>query len=111
MPAFKNHNAQYGVPNTLGPGRIDAFNDSYQPVFEERNYTIADITKDSAGEALGNCIVKLFRTEDDVLEQTTTSDGSGNYSFTVDKTKSYYCVAYKSGTPVFGTTANTLQGA
>ena len=111
MPKFPNHNLTSGVPGTVGPGRLDAFNDSYLPIFEERNFTITDVTKDSAGAALGNCVVKLFRTADDVLEQSTTSDASGNYSFAVDKTKQYYCVAYKNGTPVFGTTANTLMGA
>lgn len=110
MPTTKNHNFTGGVPNTTGPQMIRGYNENI-PIFQERNVTIADVTKDSANAPLGNCVVKLFNTATDVLEQTTTSDASGNYSFTVDKTKNYYCVAYKNGTPVFGTTANTLTGS
>lgn len=73
---------------------------------------IAGVTKDSTGAALGGCTVKLFRTSDDVWIATTTSDGSGNYSFTVPNTATtYYVVAYKAGSPdVTGTTVNTLLG-
>lgn len=77
-------------------------------------YLIAGVTKNSVGIILGSCVVKLYRTSDDVEVQTTTSDAStGAYSFTVLNTSTaYYIVAYKVGSPdVAGTTVNTLVGA
>jgi hypothetical protein len=111
MPAVKNHNATSGVPNTTGPHIGNQFSE-VPPFFEERNYTIAGVSKDSTGAALGGCTVKLFNSTTDIMEQITISDGSGNYSFNVDKTQQYYAVFYKAGgTPVAGTTLNTLAGA
>lgn len=110
MPAFINHNVSGGVPRTTGP-KVVAL-DENTPVFPERNYTISGVTKDSTGAALGACAVKLFYTATDILAQTTVSDASGNYSFTVDKTVSFYEVSYKAGAPdVAGTSVNTLVGA
>lgn len=81
------------------------------PIFEERNFTIVGVTKDSTGAALGNCTVNLFSTATNTLAQTTISDASGNYSFVVDKTQLWYIVSYKAGAPdVAGTTVNTLAG-
>lgn len=75
-----------------------------------RNFTITGVTRDSTTAALGGCIVQLFRTGDDSFVAQTTSDGSGNYSFTVsDNSSTYFVTAYKAGAPdVFGTTVNTL---
>lgn len=110
MPQQVNFNCTYGIPSTKGPGRIKGF-DEIIPIFEERNYTITGVTKNNAGAALGGCVVKLFNTATDILEQTTISDGSGNYSFVIDKTKSWYVVSYKAGAPdVAGTSVNTLVG-
>ena len=74
---------------------------------------IRGVTRDSGGAALASCTVKLFRTSDDFLIATTTSDGSGNYDFPVQNDNAtYYVVAYKSGAPdVSGTTTNSLAGA
>lgn len=106
MPFF----GQAGVPKTSkswGPNSIK----ETIPIFEERNYTITGITKDSSSAALSNCTVNLFDTLSNTLQQTTLSDGSGNYSFVVDKTKAWYVVAYKAGSPdVVGGTVNTLVG-
>lgn len=76
-------------------------------------YHLTGVTKSSTGAALGSVTVKLYRTSDDALIATTTSDGSGNYSFTLSNTTTqYYVVAYKAGSPdVAGTTVNTLVGA
>ena len=102
---------QRGVPNTPTPVTVQRFSEA-NPIFEERNYVLTDITKDSSGVALGLCTVHLFNAANNVLEQTTTSDASGNYSFIVDKTQFYYVRAYKSGAPdVAGTSVNTLAGA
>jgi hypothetical protein len=74
---------------------------------------ITGVTRDSTGAVLGSCTVHLFRTSDDVKVDTTTSDASGNYSFVrIADATTYYCVAYKAGSPdVAGTTVNTLVAA
>ncbi len=80
--------------------------------FSTQGYTISGVTKDSTGAALGVVTLDLFDTRTDALIATTTSDGSGNYSFGVSGGGSYYLVAYKAGVPdVAGTTINTLVGA
>lgn len=67
------------------------------------------VTKDSAGVALGDCVVQLFTTFDDAIVQERMSDASGNYEFNVGLGRVYYVVAYKAGAPdVAGTTVNTL---
>jgi len=73
-------------------------------------FIISGVTKDSTGAVLPACTVDLFRTADDVFVATTTSDGSGNYSFSLAGGGTYYLVAYKAGAPdVAGTTVNTLE--
>ena len=73
---------------------------------------IFGITKDSSGVPLGNCVVHLFRTSDDLEMDQGVSDGVGNYEFRgVSPAATYYVVAYKVGSPdVAGTTVNTLIG-
>lgn len=77
------------------------------------NFTISGVTKDSGGSALAACVVQLFRTGDDSIVAETTSDGSGNYSFTLGgNSGTFYIVAYKAGSPdVSGTTVNTIAAA
>lgn len=101
-----------GVPGSSSPGVVVRSLRNVAPVFHERNYTISGVTKDSSGSALSNCTVLLFNTTTNTLEQTSVSDASGNYSFVVDKTRTWYAVSYKAGSPdVAGTTVNTLAGA
>lgn len=101
---------QAGVPKTSQSWGANSIKENV-PIFEERNYTITGITKDSSGAALGNCTVNLFDTLTNTLQQTTVSDASGNYNFVVDKTKAWYVVTYKAGSPdVVGGTVNTLAG-
>lgn len=112
MPAFYNHTGRFSVPRASFVGGPASFIDGGAPVYEERNYLVAGVTRDSSGVALGSCVVKLFNAASDTIEQSTTSDGSGNYSFNVDKTKSWYVIAYKAGSPdVTGATINTIAGA
>jgi hypothetical protein len=88
-----------------------ATQDGASPYFPERNYTIAGVTKDSTGVALGSCTVRLFNTATNAHEQTTVSDASGNYRFIVDKTQAWYLEAYKAGAPdVAATSVNTVVG-
>lgn len=99
------------VPNTVKPGTVRGLAEVV-PIFEERNYLVSGVTRDALGVAVGSCTVKLFNAATDVLTQTATSDASGNYSFAVDKTQTWYAVAYLAGAPdVAGTTVNTLVGA
>jgi hypothetical protein len=78
--------------------------------FTNRAYKIAGVTRNSAGVALGNVTVQLFRTQDDGFVEEKVSDGSGNFSFDATPV-AHYLVAYKAGAPdVAGTTVNTLVG-
>lgn len=73
---------------------------------------ITGVTRDSTGATLASCVVQLFSTVNDRIVNETTSDGSGNYTFIVGGSLTYYIVAYKAGAPdVAGTTANTLVEA
>lgn len=113
MPPFTNHTGRFGVPNSFdGMPIVRSAYDGNQATFPERNYTISGVTKDATGAALGTCDVRLFNTATNVMEQITTSDASGNYAFVVDKTQTWFTVAYKVGAPdVAGTTVNTLVGS
>lgn len=104
-----NFSCSMGVPNTKGLHIHRGFNEVI-PIFEERNYTITGVTKDNAGAALGGCTVFLFNNATNTLEQTTISDGSGNYSFVVDKTQNYFTRAVNAGGTVVGGTLS-IQGA
>ena len=73
---------------------------------------VSGYTRDSSGAILGNCVVDLFRTVDDLRMDTGTSDAQGYYEFrTAIPVERYYVVAYLAGAPdVAGTTVNTLTG-
>jgi hypothetical protein len=97
-----------GVPRTSSPGHVRSFPG---PIPTQANRVVSGLTKDSGGAPLGLCTVDLFNSATDIREQSVISDASGNYSFTVDPTMHYYCVAYLVGSPdVSGTTVNTLAG-
>lgn len=82
------------------------------PVRGKQQYSVTGVTRDSNGIALGNCVVEIFTTSDDIKFSTQTSDASGNFSFKVPSNGwSFYMVAYLPGSPdVFGTTVNTITG-
>ena len=72
------------------------------------NNRIIGVSRNATGAALGTCVVKVFRTADDVLVASTTSDGSGNWTAYPNQPGPYYFVEYKAGSPdVFGTSPNT----
>lgn len=109
MPIGPNHNATNGVPN-VGPIGVSK-RDEFITAYPERNFVISGVTKDSSGVALAACTVNLFNAVTNSVEQTAVSDAGGNYSFNVDKTKTWYVTAYKAGVPdVTGATVNTLVG-
>lgn len=67
-------------------------------------------TRDSAGAALGNCVVEGFVTSTDVSIGKVTSDTAGYYELPSSAgAVNHYIVAYKSGSPdVAGTSKNNL---
>jgi hypothetical protein len=71
---------------------------------------VTGVTRDVYGSILGGATVKLFRTADDTLQSSTTSDvNNGTYLLTTPFTDAHYVVASKSGSPsVQGATVNTL---
>jgi len=78
--------------------------------FSTTHQILVGVTKDSAGVALGACVVQLFRTMNDAFIEEQVSDGSGNFLFYPPDSGPYYIVAYKAGAPdVAGTTVNTLS--
>ncbi len=88
-------------PQNIGYRSVSKFNTSA--------YKIVGVTRDSTGAAIGNCIVDLFYTANDVKASTVQSDASGNFSFSVGPNLACYIVAYLAGSPdIAGTTVNTL---
>jgi len=114
MPAFKNLTGVNLVPSRPGPANPQGFAQTYirNNAFTYPNLRIVGVTRDSGGVALPAATVRLFRTIDNVFILTTTSDGSGNYTFDgVQQGFTYYVVAYLAGAPdTAGTTLNTLVG-
>jgi hypothetical protein len=76
-------------------------------------YGFIGVTRDQYGTAVGSCAVKLYRTSDDALMDSTTSDPSGNFLLsTAYYPDTHYIVAHKTGSPdIDGVTPNTLIGA
>ncbi len=100
-----NPAANNGIPTAAEDGILVAQTD-----WAASNRAIAGITRDDTGAILGNCAVKLFVTGADAEAYETTSDASGNFSFSNPGTGPFYIVAYKPGSPdVAGTTVNTLM--
>lgn len=76
-------------------------------------FRIVGVTQDSAGAALGNCVVNLFRTRDNLFIGSTISDGSGNYGIVTKALpqEQFFVEAYLIGAPDrAGTGVNTLLG-
>jgi hypothetical protein len=97
-----------GVPNTPSPGHLRDFP---APGPTQANRTITGVTRNATGVALGGSMVCLFSLATWSREQWMVSDGSGNYSFTVDPTMQYFTVEYLVGSPdVAGTSKQPLVG-
>ena len=74
------------------------------------NSALTGITRDSALAPLAGCRVDLC--QGNIIKQSITSDGSGNFTFLNPGSGPFFLVAYKPGSPdVAGTTVNTLQPA
>lgn len=86
----------------------------YEPVSgDSSRFGFVGVTRDQYGSPIGGCTVKLFRTSDDLLLDSTTSDPSGNFLLnTAYYPDAHYIVARKSGSPdVDGVTNNNLVGS
>jgi hypothetical protein len=74
-------------------------------------FTLAGVTRDVNGTAVGGCTVNIFETATNLFRATVVSDAFGNYSVGVTGGLAFFAVVYKAGSPdIFGTTLNTLQG-
>jgi hypothetical protein len=122
-----NYNASLGVPRTKGLHGGRQFTEVV-PIFEQGNFSISGITKDSTGVALGNCIVYVFRSDMQQNLQITSeipgrlpiqapsyvwtgvSDGSGNFSAGpfAGNSGNYWLAAWGPTGTVAGITLNTV---
>lgn len=94
--------------NALSAAALSAFVASEPSV----SVKIAGYTRTRYGVIEPSCTVRLFRTSDNVLVSTTTSDAGGYYEFLDPAGSPFFAVAYKDGTPdIAGTTVNTLTPA
>jgi len=96
----------YNWSNDLGHGRII-------PEAGGESVTVAGITKDNAGVALGSCDVYLFRDNGGdtatYIAYVESGAADGTYSFTVFPGSTYFVVAFKGGaTPVMDVTDRTV---
>ena len=115
--------------NPAAPLLVDHVDDynADNRVLGSQNLKFTGITYDATGALLGGCQVMVFRTgHPHQLVGETTSDGSGNWTllsgiFPGNRTATtgvsdqegfyggpFFVVAYKEGTPVFGTGPNTV---
>ena len=73
------------------------------------NFTLSGRSLDSLGVPLASCTVDCFHAGDNSWIARTTSDGSGNWSFTLpDNAGNYWVREYNPTGPVAGTSDNTL---
>ena len=122
MPTFQNMRLGSAFPGINGiPGKrfgAPRPNFANQPYVTAKafrsktgakNLTMTGVSRDSAGAILGNCRVMIFTTGDNLFVMETTSDGSGNWSVTLNKSGPFFLVEYKAGAPdLAGTSVNTL---
>lgn len=100
MGIHNNSSAKLGVaPNFCGGILLPA-----------TKWSIRGVTKGSTGGILETCVVDVFKTSDDVIQGTNTSNVNGEYLVEVPTQNDHYAVAYKVGSPdLAGTTQNNLS--
>lgn len=111
------HPGVLGIPGAAARRGIGIEGSSVRPLRKFRSVPLATsnpvltgTTRDSADAPLPGCVVKLFRTVDDVFMAQTTSDGAGAFTIHALGSGPFYLVAYLAGgTDVAGTTVNTLS--
>lgn len=105
-------------------GKLNWLTTARQRPLPALGVSIAGVSRDSLGAALGGCTCTLFRVANTLNPLTgtnnvtytqvaqTVSDGSGNYSFVVGFDGPYRVTFDLAGTPtVAGLTVNTLSGS
>jgi hypothetical protein len=100
------------MPGAIGISNVGRFLDC--PVPRTHRYLISGVTRDSVGNALGNCAVKVFETVSNLCRGATISDASGNYQIEIagDRGITFRVDAYLAGSPdVSGTSVNTLTAS
>lgn len=98
-------------PSNYRTGRVKQIRPFKSASFSTYTSTISGVTKDSAGANLAGVTVTLFVSGNNLFVSQAVSDGSGNYTLTIDKSGPFFIEAYKVGAPdVAGTTVNTLVG-
>jgi hypothetical protein len=76
------------------------------------NTTLTGVSRDASGSPIGGCTIKLYRKSDDAVMDLQTSDGSGNFTFTMAPTSmTFYIRATDSSGLLVGTSLDTLVGA
>ena len=81
-----------------------------RPPLSTRQFAISGTTRDGTGAALAGCHVELYSDLTDQFIADTTSDGAGNFSFTVPGNgDSYFLVAFDAGNTVTGATIQGLR--
>jgi hypothetical protein len=94
-----------GIRSNLAKGQAFRSPKGVQIVF-----SITGFALDAVGQPVSGATVKVFRTADDTLLATTTSDATGLYAFVLPQgVGGNYLVFYKAGSPdIYGTTLNTI---
>ena len=72
---------------------------AYRNVAPTINTNLTGKSLTSTGAILGTSIVELLQSGGDILTQTTTSDASGNYSFSNPGSGPFFVRMYKDGSP------------
>ncbi len=101
----------YGAIGPIGLTPVGFF--CPQPLQPAR-YSISGVTRSSTGSPLADCAVEVYETVSGLLRGATVSDNVGRYILDVTGGQglTFFCVAYKPGSPdVAGTTINTLVGS
>ena len=83
------------------------------PVFKRAysygRFGISGVSRDGSNNALANCAVHLFRTGTDEEVAQVSSDGAGNFTFSIGSNAgNYYIVAYSSDGSLAGITLDSL---
>jgi hypothetical protein len=105
------HGTDFGLPPGMGAICHSWAGLPYlkAPVFKG-SFSITGVSRDSGGTPLAFCDVRLFKASafDEKVAQTT-SDGSGNYTFSVpDNASNYWVAMYESATPRAGVSGRDL---
>ena len=97
----------------VGVLESDTWGQFYPYAGTRTGYGFTGVTRDQYGSPVGNMVVKVFRTSDDVLQHTTTSGADGSFVLVSPYyPDTHYITVHKTGTPdIDGISPNTLIGA